>query len=73
MKSFKPPYGKRFFSCGNLSFGGKNGTGSRGANNASKFGGKNCVIFNSNKTIEKSRKYQQNQCYRCCFSFPNCC
>jgi hypothetical protein len=48
IKSIKPPYGKRFFSCGNLSFGGKNGTGSRGANNASKFGGRNCVIFELN-------------------------
>ena len=51
----KPPYGSRFFSCANLSFGGKNGMGSRGANNANRFGGKNCVI-----EIIKSRKYQKH-------------
>lgn len=44
-KSIKPPQGKRFFSCGSLSLGGKNGIASRGANNASRFGGKNWVIF----------------------------
>lgn len=39
-----PKYPLVFFSCGNLSGGGKNGMGSRGANNASKFGGRYCVI-----------------------------
>jgi len=37
-------YGVRFFSWVNLSGGGKNGGGSRGAKRAKRLGGKNCVI-----------------------------
>lgn len=39
-----PMYGVRFFSWVNLSGGGKNGGGSRGAKRAKRLGGKNCVI-----------------------------
>ena len=61
VKSTKPPYGKRFFSCGNLSVGGRNGMASRGANNASRFGGRNCVITvvfqrRSNANLENQRR-----------------
>ncbi len=40
-----PVYGWRFFSCVNLSTGGRKGTVSRGANKANRAGGRNCVIF----------------------------
>ena len=63
-KSTKPPYGKRFFSWGNLSVGGKNGMGSRGANNASKLGGKNWVIIHS--TFQKELNLESsNKPVRC--------
>lgn len=39
-----PMYPRDFFSCGSLSAGGRNGNGSRGANSASRFGGKYWVI-----------------------------
>lgn len=44
-KLLTPKYPRVFFSCGSLSEGGKYGIGSRGANNARRFGGRYCVIF----------------------------
>lgn len=55
MNGAMPLYGWLWcFSWGNFSSWGRKGIGSRGAKRASRFGGKNCVIFHLHKQYDLS-------------------